>query len=179
MEVSYASHKSFDYWNGGAVAVYEDVFGDRPIKAADRSSGPRSPLVQRSHHLDVWGIHEDQEVMSESNPAQTREPLRNVTKPSLPRVCEGQGCDQILGEQLRGRPAKYCSPTCRVRAHRERRRGPVKAEVHFGSASTRGRSEDHSWMVKLRRESEEMIVVIGQTRQGAQHLARRLNDFLN
>ncbi len=34
-------------------------------------------------------------------------------------------------------------------------------------------------MVKLRRESEEMIVVIGQTRQGAQHLARRLNDFLN
>ena len=39
--------------------------------------------------------------------------------------------------------------------------------------------KERSWMVKLRREGEEMTVVIGQTREGAQHLARRLNDFLN
>ncbi len=34
-------------------------------------------------------------------------------------------------------------------------------------------------MVKLRRDNDELIVVIGQTRDGAQRLASRLNDFLN
>ncbi|KJE75249.1 hypothetical protein FEAC_30260 [Ferrimicrobium acidiphilum DSM 19497] len=117
--------------------------------------------------------------MSVSSPEQTQEPLRNVTKPSLSRICEGPGCTQILGQQPRGRPARYCSAACRVAAHRRRKRGPVTAEVHFGSASTRNRSEERSWMVKLRRDNDELIVVIGQSRDGAQCLASRPNDFLN
>ncbi len=34
-------------------------------------------------------------------------------------------------------------------------------------------------MVKLRRDNEELIVVIGQTRDGAERLSGQLNDFLN
>ncbi len=34
-------------------------------------------------------------------------------------------------------------------------------------------------MVKLRYENEKRIVVIGQTIDGAQRFASRLNDFLN
>ncbi len=92
-----------------------------------------------------------------------------------PKICARQGCTQILGQQPRGRPARYCSAACRVATHRQRRRGPVTAEVHFGSASTRNRSEERSWMVKLRRDNDELIVVIGQSRDGAQRLASRLN----
>ena len=34
-------------------------------------------------------------------------------------------------------------------------------------------------MVKLRRDNDELVVVIGQTRDAAERLTARLNDFLN
>ena len=34
-------------------------------------------------------------------------------------------------------------------------------------------------MVKLRRDNEELIVVIGKTREAAERLTARLSDFLN
>lgn len=64
-------------------------------------------------------------------------------------------------------------------AHRQQKRGPITAEVHFGSASTRSHSPDQSWMVALRRDHEELIVVIGQTKAAAEHITARLNEFLN
>ena len=106
-------------------------------------------------------------------------PLRNVTKLSISRTCERVGCDQILPEHSNGRPQRYCSAACRMAAHRQRKRGPIRAEVHFGSATTRSRPEERSWMVKLLRDNEELIVTFGQTRDAAERLSARLNEFLN
>ena len=105
--------------------------------------------------------------------------MRNVTILSMSKICERQGCDQILPEHSKGRPARYCSAACRMSAYRKRRRGPVTAEVYLGSATTRSRKEERSWMVKLRRDNDELVVVIGQTRDAAERLTARLNDFLN
>ncbi len=105
--------------------------------------------------------------------------MRNVTEPSISKICERQGCDQILPEHCIGRPQRYCSATCRMAAHRQRKRGPIRAEVHFGSATTRSRPEERSQMVKLLRDNEELIVTFGQTRDAAERLTARLNEFLN
>jgi len=105
--------------------------------------------------------------------------LHNVTELSISKICERDGCGQILKQQPKGRPARYCSAACRMAVHRKRKRGPVRAEVHFGSATTRGRTEERSWMVKLLRDEEEVIVIFGQTRDAAERLTTRLNDFLN
>ena len=106
-------------------------------------------------------------------------PFHNVTKLSISKICERQGCDQILPEHCIERPQRYCSPACRMAAHRQRKRGPIRAEVHFGSATTRSRPEERSWMVKLLRDNEEVIVTFGQTRDNAERLTARLNEFLN
>ncbi len=67
-------------------------------------------------------------------------------------------------------------------AHRLRDRGPVVAEVHFGSANTantRSRASEHSWMVMLFRSNQALIVAIGLTKDSAQRLTDQLNAFLN
>ena len=97
----------------------------------------------------------------------------------MSKICERQGCDQILPEHSKGRPGRYCSAACRMAVYRKRKRGPVTAEVHFGSATTRSRKEERAWMVKLRRGNKELIVAIGQTRDAAERLTARLNEFLN
>lgn len=53
------------------------------------------------------------------------------------------------------------------------------AQVHFGSASTRSRTPERAWMVKLFRSNQELIVAIGLTKDSAQRLTDRLNAFLN
>ena len=103
----------------------------------------------------------------------------NVTELPISKICERVGCDQILPEHCIGRPQRYCSAACRMAAHRQRKRGPIRAEVHFGSATTRSRPEERSWMVKLLRDNEEVIVTFGQTRDAAERLTARLNEFLN
>ena len=105
--------------------------------------------------------------------------MRNVTILPMSKICERQGCDQILPEHSKGRPGRYCSAACRMAVYRKRKRGPVTAEVHFGSATTRSRKEERAWMVKLRRGNKELIVAIGQTRDAAERLTARLNEFLN
>lgn len=85
----------------------------------------------------------------------------------------------MLPEPTKGRPARYCSTACRMAAHRHQKRGPITAEVHFGSASTRSHSPDQSWMVALRRDHEELIILIGQTRSAAEYITARLNEFLD
>ncbi len=106
-------------------------------------------------------------------------PFHNATELSISNICGRQGCDQILPEHSNGRPARYCSAACRMAAHRQRKRGPIRAEVHFGSATTRSRNEERSWMIKLLRDNEELIVTFGQTRDAAERLTTRLNEFLN
>lgn len=78
------------------------------------------------------------------------------------------------------RPARYCSPTCRVRHHRQRRRitpDPITVEVDMGSASSRGRPPEQAWLVRLRRDNRTVIVAIGLRRHAADRLAEQLTDL--
>ena len=140
-------------------------------------------MKTRSHHLRY--LSEPDPV---SNARQSVEGMqipknqhlfRNVTELPISKICERQGCDQILAEHFNGRPQRYCSAACRMAAHRQRKRGPIRAEVHFGSATTRSRKEERSQMVKLLRDDDELIVTFGQRRDAAIRLTTQLNEFLN
>jgi hypothetical protein len=105
-------------------------------------------------------------------------PLRNDTGEA---TCEGPGCTQALERAGTGRPARFCSPACRVRSHRAAQRAraePVSVEVDFGSASSRGRPPERAWMVRLRSGQHSVIVTIGLTRTAADTLASQIADLL-
>ena len=102
--------------------------------------------------------------------------LRNET-PEAPR-CAAADCGQPLTQTATGRPARYCSPACRARAHRHRQLGPAVAETMRGSASSRGRHPDTTWLVQLRRGDRAVIVAIGLRRSAADRLVEQLNDLL-
>ncbi|MGH7698100.1 MAG: hypothetical protein ACRENV_05420 [Candidatus Dormibacteria bacterium] len=55
---------------------------------------------------------------------------------------------------------------------------PVTVEVDFGSASSRGRPPERSWMIRLRRGERSVIVAIGLRRSGADRLAAQIADLL-
>lgn len=55
---------------------------------------------------------------------------------------------------------------------------PVTVEVDIGSASTRGRPPDRSWLVRLRRGQQSVIVTIGLSKVAAEHLAAHIADVL-
>ena len=97
-------------------------------------------------------------------------------------TCAAAGCTNRLSAPGPGRPAKYCSTACRVRAHRQRQREaaqPVTVEVGTGSASSRGRHPDRAWMVRLRRGDQSVVVAIGLRRVGAEHLADSITRLLH
>jgi hypothetical protein len=94
------------------------------------------------------------------------------------RTCAAPGCEQALPEVSTGRPAQYCSPGCRVRAHRQRNAAPVGVEVDHGSASSRGRLPERAWMVRLRRGNRSVIVAIGLRRGAADRLAEQIAELL-
>lgn len=55
---------------------------------------------------------------------------------------------------------------------------PIVVEVDFGSASSRDRLAEQSWMVRIRRGERSVIVAIGLRRHGADHLAEQITDLL-
>ncbi len=56
---------------------------------------------------------------------------------------------------------------------------PVVVEVDLGSASSRGRPAEQSWVVRLRRGQRSVIVAIGLRRHGADRLAEQITDLLS
>jgi len=104
-------------------------------------------------------------------------------EPAQLAVCCTPGCDGVLPPQATtGRPARYCSAACRMRAHRQRHTRPepaVTVEVDMGSASSRGRRPESAWLVRLRRDQRTVIVTIGLSRPGADHLAEQIRDLLS
>ena len=116
------------------------------------------------------------------------EHLTTATTPTPPvssrhettAVCAGPGCREPIRRQDTGRPARFCSPACRMRSHRAKRaKGtPITVEVDMGSATSRGRPPEQAWMVRLRRGDKAVIVAIGHTRAGADRLAEQLTDLL-
>lgn len=95
-------------------------------------------------------------------------------------TCAGPGCEAPVPRSATGRPGRFCSGTCRSRAHRLRQGDdvPVVVEVDFGSASSRGRSPERAWMVRICRGERSVIVAIGLPRHGADRLARAIADLL-
>ncbi len=92
--------------------------------------------------------------------------------------CARPGCREKVARKASGRPALYCSSACRTAAHRLKDRGPVTVEVDFGSASSRGRPPDRSWMVRLRRGQDSVIVAVGLHRHAADRLAEHISELL-
>ncbi len=81
-----------------------------------------------------------------------------------------------------GRPAKFCSPACRVRAHRASQceaAAPVLVEVDMGSATSRGRPPERAWMIRLRRGERSVIVAFGLRHSAAERLAGQIADLLD
>jgi len=96
-------------------------------------------------------------------------------------VCAGPGCTTTITPNNLGRPARYCCTACRVRDHRQRRKAadtPITIEVDMGSASSRGRPPERSWLVRIRRADRTVIVAIGLRRAAADRLAEQLTQLL-
>lgn len=105
--------------------------------------------------------------------------LRNETTEAVIN-CAAPGCDSPITPTGTGRPARYCSPACRARAHRRRHISvPAVAEVTMGSASSRDRHPDRAWLVQLRRGNQLVVVTIGLRRTAADRLAEQINQLLN
>lgn len=105
------------------------------------------------------------------------ETLRNETS----TICAAPGCANPITNHPTGRPARYCTSACRVRHHRQRRQttaDPITVEVDTGSASSRGRPPERSWLVRLRRGDRDVIIAIGLRRPAADRLAEQLTDLL-
>lgn len=98
-----------------------------------------------------------------------------------PAGCASPDCTTPLPARGRGRPARYCSPTCRSRAHRVRRRHPgkVMAEVDQGSTTSRGRPAERRFLVRLRRDNQRVIVAWGLSQPAAQRLAEAITNLLS
>lgn len=94
--------------------------------------------------------------------------------------CAAPGCTNTLVPQERGRPARFCSTACRVRAHRHslKQASPAVVEVSYGSTSSKGRMPGRAWLVQLRRDNQAVIVAIGLTLPRAQELAEKIANLL-
>ena len=96
--------------------------------------------------------------------------------------CARPGCPNPVHRNTRGRPRLYCSPACRMAAHRYHhpdRRAPLIVEVDHGSTSSRGRPAGHVWLVRLRRGHHQAIVAVGLGRPSADHLAAQIREVIN
>lgn len=105
-------------------------------------------------------------------------PLRDETPVA---ICAALGCPNPVPQPVTGRPGRYCGGACRSRAHRQRQRDahvPVVVEVDHGSTSSKGRRPGRVWIVRLRREGNEVILAIGLSRHAADRLAERITDVL-
>jgi hypothetical protein len=68
-----------------------------------------------------------------------------------------------------------------VRAYRRRRgqRGAISVEVDHASTSSKGRPAGKTWLVRLRRGDEVVIVPIGLTNATAERLAERIRRLVD
>jgi len=122
-----------------------------------------------------------------TNPSQAREPTppptasTSVSSRPVTR-CAAPGCTLPLTRTGRGRPTRYCSPTCKTAAHREHRRHrnqPLRVETDHGSTSAKNRSGGRVWLVRLRRGHRAVIIATGLTRPAAEHLTHQINQLLH
>lgn len=97
--------------------------------------------------------------------------------PEVPSICAREGCDEVVVRKPRGRPARYCSPSCRPGAPRARR-PPVFVEVDHPDTSPDGRPAGRVWTVTLRRGPQAVVIADDLGWPSAHALARQLEDLL-
>jgi hypothetical protein len=96
--------------------------------------------------------------------------------------CARPGCPNPVPRNLRGRPRLYCTPACRMAAHRHvhpDRKAPLTVEIDHGSTSSRGRPAGHVWLVRLRRGQQQVVIAVGLGRHSAEHLATQIRDVID
>jgi hypothetical protein len=67
----------------------------------------------------------------------------------------------------------------RAYRQRQRQRGVISVEVDHGSTSSKGRPAGKTWLVRLRRGDEAVIVAIGMTNTSAERLAERIQRLVD
>lgn len=94
-------------------------------------------------------------------------------------TCAAPGCDNPIARTGRpGRPAIYCSPSCRP-AGRGRGGVHVVVEVDHQPTPDSERPLGRVWVVRLRRGEECVVIAAELGRPSAEHLARQLNMLLS
>jgi hypothetical protein len=147
--------------------------GPRAVVWTAYGPGP-SPVLEAS-----WAEAVACAISSRPAEVARRRELRYVTILAVPPdTCAAPACSKPVAQHATGRPARYCSTACRVRAHRQRNAAPVTVEVDMGSARSRGRPPGRSWLVRLRRSDRSVIVAIGLRRPAAERLAAQLVELL-
>lgn len=133
--------------------------------------------AQGHDHAEALGERADRQ---RPHPPMSPHPITLRYDPHV-TTCAGPGCTNTIAPHAHGRPARYCSTACRVRAHRQRQHlpvAPVTVEIDIGSSSSRGRPPERAWLVRLRRGDRTVIVAIGLRRNAADLLAEQLTDIL-
>ncbi|HEV2810358.1 MAG TPA: hypothetical protein VGV93_08195 [Acidimicrobiales bacterium] len=96
---------------------------------------------------------------------------------SAPPNCAREGCEEPVVRNSRGRPAMYCSPSCRP-SRRARRRPPVVVDVEHPDTSPDGRPVQRVWTVALRRGMQTVTIADNLGWPSAHALARQLEELL-
>jgi hypothetical protein len=92
-------------------------------------------------------------------------------------TCAAPDCDNTVVRRPRGRPAIYCSPTCRP----GRRSGHPRLTVEIGHPDTspNGRPTGRVWTVQLRRGPHTVTLADNLGWPSATALADQLNNLLH
>lgn len=85
----------------------------RPRKGWDTPSRPREDRGTDGIGRFLW-----EKARLAAPPLPSLAELRNGIRNEIP--CPAPGCGTPVAQAARGRPARYCSPACRLRAHRHR-----------------------------------------------------------
>jgi len=98
-----------------------------------------------------------------------------MRRPSEPAVCAAPGCDNVVVRtNAPGRPAIYCSATCRPSRHR----AGVAVEVAHPDTSPDGRDASRVWLVRLRRGRRVVTIADNLGWPSAYALATELEQLL-
>jgi hypothetical protein len=92
------------------------------------------------------------------------------------RICAAPGCDNAVPLPRRGRPAVYCSPTCRP--SRGSRPSSLTVEVDHPEECSDGRAVARVWTVSLRRGRRRVVVAEDLGWPSANALASALDDLI-
>jgi hypothetical protein len=85
--------------------------------------------------------------------------------------CAGPGChNPVVRRHRRGRPPRYCSPTCRQQA--------AHPYVEIDADTTNERPVGRVWTVTLHRNGRSVIIADHLGRPSADYLAHQITDVL-